>query len=270
MRPVDPVERHLFLEGVFLRYGYDFRQYSEASINRRLGSLQDKHGDECLLDTLKRVLRSPDSFREVLPLLTVGTTEFFRDPQFFRALREKVFPVLRTYPTFKIWIAGCSTGEEILSLCIALKEEGLLDRAIIHATDINPLALRRARDGIYDLASVETFTRNYVAAGGTQSPSEYYTSDYRLVSFHEHNLVTDAVFTEAHLILCRNVLIYFNRELQNRALNLFSQSLAYRGFLAIGSKESLRFSEVQSFFTPVDAAQNIHQQRPFDAAEGAP
>lgn len=271
MIEIDPVERHLFLEGIFLRYGYDFRQYSEASLSRRLNDILLRSNQSSLLDILKRVLESPAFFREILPLLTIGTTEFFRDPLFFRAIRHHVFPILKTYPTLKIWNAGCSTGEEVLSMAIALKEEGLYDRTTIYATDINPKVLKQAREGIYDLHSLETFTRNYTVAGGTKSPSQYYTADYGLVRFDpelrknvvysEHNLVTDSVFCEAHLILCRNVIIYFNRELQHRVFRLFNQSLAYRGFLGIGSKESIRFSGVANQFTAIEQQQNIFQKK---------
>lgn len=267
---VDPVERHLFLEGVFLRYGYDFRQYSEASLTRRLSDILFRYNQISLIEILKQVLTSPDFFREILPYLTIGTTEFFRDPLFFRTLREQVFPILKTYPTVKIWNAGCSTGEEVLSMAIALKEEGLYDRSTIYATDINPKVLKQAREGIYDLHSLETFTKNYTIAGGKCSPSEYFTADYGLarfdpdlrrnVVFSEHNLVTDSVFCEAHLILCRNVIIYFNRELQQRVFRLFFNSLAYRGFLGIGSKESIRFSGVSQHFSPLVTHQNIFQR----------
>ncbi len=265
---IDPVERHLFLEGVFLRYGYDFRRYAEASLDRRLASLMTQFKEESLIALLQKVLESSDAFREILPHLTINTTEFFRDPLFFRTLRENVFPVLKTYPRITIWAAGCSTGEEALSLAIALNEENLLGRTTIHATDINPRVLKKAKEGIYDLSLISSFNKNYVAAGGKNSPSEYYTAEYGLARFNqkflentvfsEHNLVTDAPFIEAHLILCRNVLIYFNRELQGRAFNLFARSLVFRGYLGIGSKETLQFSDAASYFDTIDSIQNIY------------
>lgn len=271
MIEIDPVERHLFLEGIFLRYGYDFRQYSEASLSRRLNDVLFRQNQTSLIEVLKGVLESPAFFREILPLLTIGTTEFFRDPLFFRSIRQLVFPLLRTYPTLKVWNAGCSTGEEVLSLAIALQEEGLYDRTTIYATDINPKVLKQAREGIYDLHALDTFTRNYTLAGGLRTPSEYYTADYGLVRFDpnlrrnvvysEHNLVTDSVFCEAHLILCRNVIIYFNRELQQRVFRLFNESLAYRGFLGIGSKESIRFSGVSQQFSPLEQQLNLYQKK---------
>ncbi|MBX2988638.1 MAG: protein-glutamate O-methyltransferase CheR [Bdellovibrionaceae bacterium] len=267
----DPVERHLFLEGLLLRYGYDFRQYSEASLNRRLENVMRKTDMTDFYEILKLALRDKEFFNTILPLMTVSTTEPFRDPGFFRSLRQNVAPVLRTHPTINVWIAGCSTGQEIYSLAILFQEEGLLNRATIYATDINPIALRTARDGIYDLESMRTFTRNYIEAGGQHSPSDYYTADYgsarfdpilrRNVVFSEHNLVTDHVFTEANLILCRNVLIYFNRELQDRALRLFSHSLIHRGFLCLGSKESIRFSSIGPDFDALDGENRIFQKK---------
>jgi len=251
-----------------MRYGYDFRQYAEASLDRRLASLLAQNNMTSLVELLKHVLESTDAFREILPSLTINTTEFFRDPTFFRALRETVFPILKTYPRIVVWAAGCSTGEEVLSLTIALKEENLLNRATIHATDINPRVLKKAKEGIYDISLISSFNKNYVSAGGVNSPSEYYTAEYGLARFNpkllenivfsEHNLVTDAPFIEAHLILCRNVLIYFNRELQERAFNLFARSLVFRGFLGIGSKESIRFSNSSGLFDTVDLNQNIY------------
>lgn len=271
MTMIDPVERHLFLEGVYIKYGYDFRQYAEASLDRRLRSLMDRTQSKSLIEVLKRVLDSKEEFREILPHLTINTTEFFRDPHFFRSLRETVFPVLKTYPRIVVWMAGCSTGEEVLSMAIALKEEGLLNKSTLHATDISPLVLKTAKGGIYELSSMQSFTKNYVAAGGRLSPSEYYTAEYGLARFDpsllenavfsEHNLVTDAPFIEAHLILCRNVLIYFNRELQDRAFNLFARSLIFRGFLGIGSKESLQFSNAAPYFQAVEADKNIFSLR---------
>lgn len=266
--PINPIERFLFLEGIFLRYGYDFRQYAEASLDRRLKALLIKYQTSSLLDILKDVLSSNEAFNRILPDLTINTTEFFRDPKVFLSLREKVFPVLKTYSRLNIWIAGCSTGEEVISLAIALSEEDLLERTTIYATDINTNVIKKARSGIFELSSLTKFNKNYVLAGGTKSPSEYYTADYGLVRFDpkllknvvfsEHNLVTDSCFIDAHLILCRNVLIYFNRELQDKVFGLFAKSLAFKGFLTIGSQESLNFSRNSAFFEAVDNKNNIH------------
>lgn len=266
---VDPIESHLFLSGILMRYGYDFRGYSEASLHRRMSAVLTKTGKESLLDVLKDILRSPEVFRSVLPLLTIGTTEFFRDPAFFKALKEEVFPVLASYPRLRIWIAGCSTGEEVISLSILLKEASLLGRSTIYATDINPVVLAKAKSGIYPLESLKTFAKNYAQAGGKHIPTEYYSSDYGLVKFNpelirnvvfsEHNLATDSNFTEAHLILCRNVIIYFNKDLQGRVLGLFASSLIKKGFLGLGSKESLRFSPVATDFSSINESMRVFQ-----------
>lgn len=272
MKKIDPVERQLFLDGIFMKYGYDFRRYSEASLDRRLESILANENCTSLLSLLEKMIRNRDYFRKILPQMTIRTTEFFRDPLFFKTLREKVFPFLRTYPSLQMWVAGCSTGEELYSLAILLKEENLYDRSSIFATDINPDSLEKARNGIYDIRLMQDFTRNYVSSGGIKQPSDYYTSDYGMsrfspalrenVTFSEHNLATDNVFTECHLILCRNVLIYFNQDLQNRVFHLFANSLAARGFMGIGSKEDIRFSSVTAIFDTIDAKQHFYQRKP--------
>lgn len=264
------VEARLLLEGIFLKFGYDFRSYAEASLGRRIEAVQARFQIKDEMELLAKLLKEPEFFREVLPYLTVSTTEMFRDPAFFRSLRENVMPRLRTYPTVNVWLAGCSTGEEVYSMAILLREEGLAERATVFATDLNPMALEKARHGIYDLETVKTFTKNYTAAGGTRSPSDYYTAEYgsarfrpflrENVTFAEHNLVTDFVFAETHLILCRNVMIYFDRDLQERALGLFHESLIPHGFLGLGSKETVRFSGYETSFRPLDAAQKIYQK----------
>lgn len=267
---IDPIEEKLFLEGVFLRYGYDFRRYSRASLSRRIENVLTRMHASDPLDLLKIVLRDREQFEKMLSMMTVTTTEAFRDPFLFRALREKVIPVLRTYPTLKIWNAGCSTGEEVYTLAILLEEEGLLARTTIYATDINLEALRTAREGTYPLDVMKVFTKNYAEFGGTGHPSNYYTADYGFakfsrslkenIVFSEHNLATDGVFTEAHLVMCRNVLIYFNRDLQNRVFDLFSKTLISRGFLVLGSRETVRFSDSAADFDVVDASARIYQK----------
>lgn len=267
MHAIDAVERQLFLEGIFLKYGYDFREYSLACMNRRLSNILNVTRHKRLIDVLKECLDDSQEFEKVLANLTIGTTEFFRDPGFYKSLRENVIPVLKTYPSINIWCAGCSTGEEPISLAIMLKEEGLLSRSTIYATDINPVSLKTAQRGIFPTRSMEYFAKSYSAAGGDYDPSSYYTSEYGYVLFNNdvrqnivystHNLATDSTFVEAHLILCRNVLIYFNRELQNTALTLFRQSLARKGYLGIGSKEALRFTSVKDHFSSIDITNNI-------------
>lgn len=271
MEELNSVEVRLFLEGLFLQYGYDFREYASASMNRRLQNLLMKSGLQSLIDLLKLVLQSREKFLEILPELTINTTEFFRDPLFFKALKSEVFPILKTYPSINIWVAGCSSGEEVISLSILLHEADLLHRTTIYATDISPAILKRAKEGIYATDTIQLFNRNYVAAGGARSPSEYYTADYGLVRmdpflkqsvvFSEHNLASDSHFIDCHLILCRNVLIYFNRELQNRVLELLAHSLVHRGILAIGPKESIKYSVAGKWFDPVTPTQNIFSLR---------
>jgi chemotaxis protein methyltransferase CheR len=266
---LDDTSVHLFLEGVRLKYGYDFREYSQASLHRRVVALVRHFGASDPLEILSRMLQDPGFFRQVLPHLTITTTEMFRDPLFYLALRERVIPILHTYPTINIWSAGCSTGEEVMSLAILLHEERLLDRSTIYATDLNSRALKTAQDGIYQADEMKTSTKNYQEAGGKESFSRYYTADYGLakmdssllsnVVFSEHSLVTDQVFAECHLILCRNVLIYFNKELQERVLTLFRNSLRYGGFLSLGSKETLRFSKWQNSFEVIDEKWRIYR-----------
>lgn len=282
---VSDVDIHLILEGIFLRYGYDFRQYAESSLKRRVGAVMSKFGFDDAILMLHKILREPAFFQSVLSHFTVTTSEMFRDPEFFKSLREQVVPTLRTYPTINIWIAGCSTGEELYSLAILLKEEDLFDRSTIFATDINPRVLKAAKDGIYSVDTMKTHTRNYHEAGGRDVFNRYYTADYGLakmnseltsnVVFSEHNLVHDHVFAECHLVLCRNVLIYFNRELQDRVLKLFHQSLRFGGFLGLGSKESLRFTSVAHGFDTVNERWRVYRrnavplgQRGFDLRGG--
>ncbi|UPG88024.1 protein-glutamate O-methyltransferase CheR [Luteibacter aegosomaticola] len=245
------LELKVLLEAVYLRYHYDFRHYAVSSLRRRMRHAMGRYGMERLSDLQHRVIHDPAFFAEAMQYFTVQVSEMFRDPGYFAALREHAIPVLKTYPSIKVWIAGCSTGEEVWSMAILLEEEGLLDRAVIYATDINPAALEAAESGVFPLDRMALFSRNYQAAGGRRSLSEYFTTGYggavfdrrlkKQVVFADHSLATDAVFSEVHLVSCRNVLIYFNRELQDRAVGLFHDSLVRRGFLGLGAKESLQF-----------------------------
>ena len=260
---IDPIKRKLFVEGIYLRYGYDFREYSEASFDRRLGNILKESEDGEILYLLKKVLDSPAYFRAVLP---------FRDPNFYKCLKEKVFPYLSTFPSLRIWSAGCSTGLEVISLAILLNEADLLKRSTIYATDINKNFLNTARKGIYSAGLAKDLVKNYVKAGGENSPSDYYTADYDLIRFDprllenvvfsEHNLATDGSFVEAHLILCRNVLIYFTKSLQSKVFKLFVNSLTHDGVLGIGSKESLMFSGSEKSFKVLDKNLNLYQKLP--------
>ncbi len=267
---LEDIEVKVLAEAIFLYHGYDFRDYAEASFKRRLKALMRKAQLTSLSQLQHLLLHDPDFFASAVAQLTIAVSEMFRDPGFFRSLREHVFPVLRTYPAFKIWHAGCSSGEEVYSLAIALKEEGLYDRAVIYATDLNAAALKVAKDGIYPMDSIRAFTANYQDAGGRRAAADYYTACYgaaRLdpalaenVVFAEHNLATDDVFSEMNLILCRNVMIYFKRELQDRVLELFTRSLAYKGFLCLGSKETVRFMKGSEAFEPVVAQDAIFRK----------
>ncbi|MCC2671504.1 MAG: chemotaxis protein CheR [Armatimonadetes bacterium] len=267
----EDIELRLLLEAIHRQYHYDFRGYSMASIKRRLLQAKERFGCASFSILQDRVLRDPEVFTALLSYLTVQVSEFFRDPPFYRALREHVVPHLQTYPSLKVWVAGCSTGEELYSLAILFREEGLEARTMFYATDINPEALRKAAAGVYELDRIPLFTKNHHRSGGKSSLSEYYTAAYGAAMFDkslrartvfsDHSLVSDAVFAEVHLICCRNVLIYFDRELQNRAVGLFKDALVRKGFLGIGAKESLRFSEHADVFLEFVREERIYQKR---------
>jgi chemotaxis protein methyltransferase CheR len=265
------IELRLLLEGIYLRYQHDFRQYATASLRRRLAAALDRFGVATLSALQERVLRDPAVFQALLSFLTVQVSEMFRDPSFFRSLREVVVPWLRTFPSLKVWVAGCATGEEVYALAILLREEGLLDRTLIYATDISPQALERAEAGIYELDRFPAFSESYLGSGGRASLSDYYTAAYGAaaldrslragVVFTDHSLATDQVFAEVQLVTCRNVLIYFNPALQERAVGLFRDALCRNGFLGLGAGESLRFSAHAGAFEPVVPALRIYRRR---------
>lgn len=265
------VEFRLLIDAIFQLYHYDFRGYAPASLRRRMKTAMARFGCATLSQLQDRVVHEPSLFAALLDYLTVQVSEMFRDPLYFRALREQVVPRLRTYPSLKVWVAGCSAGEEAYSMAILLREEGLLARTLIYATDINPHTLQKAAAGIYDVDRISGFTVNHRGSGATSSLSDYYMAAYgravfdktlrRHIVFCDHSLATDSVFAEVQLVSCRNVLIYFNRELQDRALGLFSESLCRHGFLGIGSRESLRFSSRADAFDGFDRQQRIYQKR---------
>jgi chemotaxis protein methyltransferase CheR len=264
------IEFQLLIEAIYHLYHYDFRGYAPASLRRRMRTALGRFRCESVSQLQDRVMHDPKIFPALLDLLTVQVSEMFRDPSYFRALREQVVPFLRTYPSLKVWVAGCSSGEEAYSLAILLREEGLLSRTLIYATDINPHTLQRAEGGIYSIDRIAGFTINHRESGGTSSLCDYYTAAYGRaifdkslkdhIVFSDHSLATDSVFAEVHLVSCRNVLIYFDRELQDRALGLFRDSLCRHGFLGIGSKESLRFSSVAGAFQTFVAQDRIYQK----------
>nr|WP_269802836.1 protein-glutamate O-methyltransferase CheR [Pseudomonas uvaldensis] len=258
------------IEAIYLKYSYDFRDYSGASIKRRVLHALSQFECRTISALQERVLHDPGMFMQLLQLLTIPVSEMFRDPSHFLAIREEIVPLLKTYPSIKIWIAGCSTGEEVYSMAILLREEGLLDRTFIYATDINPRSLEKAKQGIFSLENVRAYTQNYQRAGGRRSFADYYTAayDYAMfdktlcqnVTFADHSLATDSVFSETQLISCRNVLIYFNKKLQDRAIGLFHESLSHRGFLVLGSKETLDFSSYGNQFEPLVKQERIYRK----------
>ncbi len=267
----EDIEIRLLLEAIFRKYHYDFRGYAMASIKRRLLQARDHFNCHTISALQDMVLHDPGMMTAMLPYLTVQVSELFRDPLYFKAIREKVVPHLKTYPSLKVWIAGSSTGEEVYSLAILFREEGLFDRTLFYATDINHDALKKAEAGVYSLDRIKLFTENHRLSGGKGSLSDYYTAAYGAASFDktlrknvvfsDHSLATDAVFAETHLVSCRNVLIYFDRELQDRAITLFRGSLARKGFLGLGSKETLRFSSSADAFNDFAHDERIYQKR---------
>ena len=240
------------LEAIYRLYHYDFRAYSRSSVRRRLLVACTRLGVKDLSELQTRIETNATLFSRLLQYLTVQVSDLFRDPSFFVVLRQQIVPVLRTYPSLKIWIAGCSTGEELYSFAILLREEGLLERCMLYATDINPESLRRAEAGVYPVDRAPAFSENYRAGGGKGSLSQHYAARYdsivfdrtlrKNVVFADHSLATDSVFAEVQLVSCRNVLIYFNHQLQDRALGLMTDALCRRGFLGLGARETLQFS----------------------------
>ncbi|WP_144152636.1 CheR family methyltransferase [Paraburkholderia sp. BCC1885] len=265
------IELKLLLEAIYLKYQHDFRHYAMSSLRRRLTQALDEFGLGTLSQLQDRIMRNGADFARLFQYLTVQVSDMFRDPAYFLALRQQVMPVLQTYPSIKVWVAGCSTGEELWSLKILFDEVGLTERTLFYATDINPDALARAESGIYALDRIAGFSQNYLAAGGKRSLSDYYHAAYGgarfagalkgRVVFADHSLSTDEVFLEAHLVSCRNVMIYFDRALQDRALGLFQRALVRRGFLGLGSKESLRFSSQHEAFDEFCPHERIYQKR---------
>lgn len=268
---IEDIEIRLVLEALYSAYHYDFRNYARASLKRRLRQARDQLGFDTLSALQESLLHDPATLTRLLGYLTVQVSEMFRDPSYFRAIREKMMPHLRTYPSLKVWVAGCGGGEEVYSLAILFREEGLEQRTIFYATDINDEALAQAEAGLFALDRIQLFTENHRKSGGKSSLSDYYSAAYgrasfdktlrQRVVFSDHSLVTDAVFAEMHLISCRNVLIYFDRQLQDRALGLFKDSLARKGFLGLGAKETLRFSDHADAFTDFVREERIYQKR---------
>jgi len=266
-RDVEEIEVALLLEAIVRRYGFDFREYAPASLKRRLWRRAHAEGLETISALQSRVLHDPACMERLLLDLSINVTSMFRDPSFYTAFRAKVVPLLKTYPFSRIWIAGCSTGEEVYSLAIVLQEEGLLERTRFYATDINEAVLERARLGVFSLDKMREYTQNYLHAGGRRAVSEYYVASYdgavvdrRLVEhagLAQHNLVSDRGFNEFHAIVCRNVMIYFDRSLQSRVFQLFHDSLIRFGVLGLGHKETIRYSGLENDYEELDGAEKL-------------
>ncbi len=267
---IQNIEMKLLIEAISLKYGYDYSDYTKSHLKRRLIRRMSLENYTSLTQLTEKVLYDKDMFEQVFWDLSINVTEMFRFPKFFKDLREHVIPILKTYPTINIWHAGCSTGEEVLSTAILLEEEGLLNRTTIYATDINKKVLETAKEGIYSIDNIKKWTKNYQESGGVKSFSDYYTAKYdhvifdsnllENVTFLEHNLVTDQKFIDTNLIICRNVMIYFNVKLQRKVINLFEESLIPSGFLGIGSKESLNTSSTDSKFINVTTDTKIYKK----------
>ena len=261
----------LLLEAIYQKYGYDFREYSEAHIKRRIMNRMSMSRLENISEMQSKVLDDKLFASQLLQDLSITVTEMFRDPGFYKSLRENVIPLLKTYSFIKIWHAGCATGEEAYSMAIIMQEEGLYDRTTIYATDFNQHALNRAKEGIFSNKMIKEYTANYQLSGGKESFSGYYTSDNENVIMNQslkrnivwanHNLVTDSVFAEVHLILCRNVLIYFDNNLQNKVQKLFYNSLVNGGILCLGSKEGVRFTDFYEEYAELDKKQRIFKKK---------
>ncbi len=265
------VELDEIIQLILQKYGYDFRNYARTSLTRRIARCMNIANLKTLYELKYNLINEPSFFTWFLETLTVNVTEMFRDPLFYKDLREKVLPALASYPIIKIWHAGCATGEEVFSMSILLHEAGLLNRTKLYATDLNPANLERARKGIISMEQTKEYTINYIQSGGKNDFSAYYTAHYQSaiirkefrsnILFAQHNLAVDQVFNEFQLICCRNVMIYFNRELQNHVFKLFYNSLSPKGYLAVGIKESLLFTDVKEQFESVSAATRIYRRK---------
>lgn len=267
---LERIEIELLLEGIYRQYGFDFRSYAYASIRRRLWKRIEGEGLATVSALQDRVLHEPQMMERLLLDLSINVTAMFRDPTFYRAFRENVVPLLRTYPFIRLWHAGCATGEEVYSMAILLQEEGLYERSRIYATDINEVVLQKAKEGIFPVDRMQEYTENYIAAGGKRAFSDYYVARYggalfsptltSKVVFSQHNLVTDRSFSEFNVILCRNVLIYFDKSLQSKVHRLFYDSLTMFGVLCLGSKESFRFSPYEECYEQLNGPEKIYRK----------
>jgi len=267
---IEKIEYDLLLDAIFQRYGYEFRHYNKPTLRRRIRMVMEHLNLTNISDLIPKILYDIRSFERLIFSFSITVTEMFRDPGFYKSIRDQILPYLRTYPVLKIWHAGCATGEEAYSLAILLKEEGLYDRSTIFATDYNDIALRKAKAGIYPISFLKTYTANYQASGGKEEFSKYYHAQYdsvildqslrEKITFANHNLVIDGVFGEMNLIFCRNVLIYFDSQLQDRVLKLFRDSLVHKGYLCLGNKENIRFSSVADSFSVINQEEKVFRK----------
>jgi len=268
---IESVEIKLLLDAIFERYGYDFKSYARAPIERRLCNFMEDSGFNYISEMIPKLMYDESFFAKLVSAFSILVSDMFRDPHFYRSVRDNILPFLKTYPFFKIWHAGCAGGEEVYSMAIILREAGLYDRATIYATDFNNTALKKAKEGIYNIEKVKQYTSNYQDAGGIYSFSDYYHAQYEAIimdpslkkniTFASHNLAMDQVFSEMHMIFCRNVLIYFDKDLQNRVLKLFIDSLIHGGFLCLGTKERIQFSDISDQFRIIDDKFSIYQKK---------
>ncbi len=270
-RETEDFEIGQLLDAILFRYGYDFRNYAQASLKRKILGRVNLSGLGSVSEMIPKIMHDPDFFERFLKDISVTVTEMFRDPYVFKKIRENVCIHLKTYSRINVWHAGCATGEEVYSMAILLKEEGLLEKTRIYATDFNNHSLQVAKKGIYPAKQIKLFTKNYLAGGGGASFADYYKARYdsakideslkKNITFANHNLMKDQVFAEMHLVLCRNVMIYFDRKLQNRVLNIFKDSLIHRCFLILGDKETLDFTEVKDAFEEYSKKERIYRKK---------
>ena len=267
---IEKIEIDLFLEAIYRYYGYDFRNYARSFVQRRVLQRARNENLTSISALQEKILRNPEVMKKLFSDLSINVTEMFRDPSFFQSFRKNIIPLVRDYPDIRIWHVGCSTGEEVYSMAILLHEEGLYDKAKIYATDINTKSLEQAKKGTFSLANMQLYTKNYMEAGGGRAFSEYYKVVGEKVVFHpflqknvvfaEHNLVTDSSFNEFDIILCRNVLIYFNKSLQNDVHQLFYESLSVSGFLGLGNREGIRFTSYGNCYEEVDSTEKLYRK----------
>lgn len=274
----EDLEIELLLEAIYRQHGLDFRNYALPSLRRRLWNVVQAEGLNTLSALQERVLHDEDCVNRLVPQVSVSVTTMFRDPGFFSAFRQNVVPLLRSFPFVRIWHAGCATGEEVYSMAILLQEEGLLERSRLYATDLDSNALEQAKAGIFSLDQMQEYSANYLKAGGKESLSNFYTAKYdhaifraslrKNMVFSQHNLASDGPFNEFNVILCRNVMIYFDEALQERVLGLFHQSLRRRGFLGLGQRESLSHTRFHPMYEELDGREKLYRKLPTSASAG--